>query len=256
MQNYFCNAWLIGHYIVKSSVYYPACKSAGDHWHHVVEKVPATLVMTALSACRCIFGCQRCYLRLLVINFSIASVCAVVAVMTDRLTARTAATPLSVGAGGKERPVRWHNTEQAVSFSTQSAHPKSYWQCTWRSATWLTSTAPYSWKFATQALSRRGSGRASGFMLMQTVRKFWQPWRRISTVTIESILNSSFDMVMLTDDTQGFTGEEKSRRRWYEVNSSARRKCARQPSSSRSPPTHRHEHHQLKGRVEKSFSGH
>ena len=213
MRDYFCNAWLIGRHIVKVQLS-PSPRKRHNYYITSFEKVPGNPCGNGLPDLLAdVSSVANATLRSLVNNLSIASGPQVV-VNTDRL---------SDGEDGEQMYPwkRWrvksdpfgNNTEQAVSFFNPASASQEL-LAVYMAFSNMADEHSAIPKFMTGSPPQGGLGRtASGLsMLMQNSSKILQTVAaNIDRDVIEPILNSLFDMVMLTDDTGLLTGEEKIR---------------------------------------------
>ena len=213
MRDYFCNAWLIGRHIIKVQLT-PSPRKRHNYYTTSFEKVPGNPVGNGIPDLLAdISSVANATLRALVNNLSIASG-PQVTVNDDRL---------GDGENGDELYPwkRWHvksdpfgnNTEKAIEFFNPASNSQELVQVysAFSSMADEHSAIP---KFMTGSPPSGGMGRtASGLsMLMQNTSKILQTVAaNIDRDVIEPILNSLFDMVMMTDDTGLLTGEEKIR---------------------------------------------
>ena len=213
MRDYFCNAWLIGRHIIKVQ-YSPSPRKRHNYYVTSFEKVPGNPCGNGLPDLLAdISSVANATLRALVNNLSIASGPQVV-VNDDRL---------GDGEDGEQMYPwkRWHtkadpfgnNTEKAIEFFNTASNSQELLQVYLAFSNMADETSAIP-KFMTGTPPQGGLGRtASGLsMLMQNSSKILQTVAsNIDRDVIEPILNSLFDMVMLTDDTGLLTGEEKIR---------------------------------------------
>jgi hypothetical protein len=213
MRDYFCNAWLIGRHIIKVQ-FSPSPRKRHNYYVTSFEKVPGNPCGNGLPDLLAdISSVANATLRALVNNLSIASGPQVV-VNDDRL---------GDGEDGEQMYPwkRWHtkadpfgnNTEKAIEFFNTASNSQELLQVYLAFSNMADETSAIP-KFMTGTPPQGGLGRtASGLsMLMQNSSKILQTVAsNIDRDVIEPILNSLFDMVMLTDDTGLLTGEEKIR---------------------------------------------
>jgi hypothetical protein len=213
MRDYFCNAWLIGRHVIKVQ-FSPSPRKRHNYYITSFEKVPGNPCGNGLPDLLAdVSSVANATLRALVNNLSIASGPQVV-VNDDRL---------GDGEDGEQMYPwkRWHtkadpfgnNTEKAIEFFNTASNSQELLQVYLAFSNMADETSAIP-KFMTGTPPQGGLGRtASGLsMLMQNSSKILQTVAsNIDRDVIEPILNSLFDMVMLTDDTGLLTGEEKIR---------------------------------------------
>jgi hypothetical protein len=213
MRDYFCNAWLIGRHVIKVQ-FSPSPRKRHNYYVTSFEKVPGNPCGNGLPDLLAdISSVANATLRALVNNLSIASGPQVV-VNDDRL---------GDGEDGEQMYPwkRWHtkadpfgnNTEKAIEFFNTASNSQELLQVYLAFSNMADETSAIP-KFMTGTPPQGGLGRtASGLsMLMQNSSKILQTVAaNIDGDVVEPILNSLFDMVMLTDDTGLLTGEEKIR---------------------------------------------
>jgi hypothetical protein len=213
MRDYFCNAWLIGRHVIKVQLS-PSPRKRHNYYVSSFEKVPGNPCGNGLPDLLAdVSSVANATLRALVNNLSIASGPQVV-VNDDRL---------GDGEDGEQMYPwkRWHikadpfgnNTEKAVEFFNTASNSQELLQV-YLAFSNMADEASAIPKFMTGTPPQGGLGRtASGLsMLMQNSSKILQTVAsNIDRDVIEPILNSLYDMIMLTDDTGLLTGEEKIR---------------------------------------------
>jgi hypothetical protein len=213
LRDYFCNAWLIGRHIVKVQLT-PSPRKRHQYYVTSFEKVPGNpsgnglpdLLADLQSAC-------NATLRALVNNMSMASG-PQVTVNDDRL---------SDGENGEEIYPwkRWHvksdpfgnNTEKAIEFFQPGSNAQEL-LAVFMAFSNLADEHSAIPKFMTGSPPQGGLGRtASGLsMLMQNSSKILQTVAaNIDRDVIGPLLDSLYDMIMVTDETGILTGEEKIR---------------------------------------------
>ena len=213
LRDYFCNAWLIGRHVIKVQLS-PSPRKRHNYYVTSFEKVPGNPCGNGLPDLLAdVSSVANATLRALVNNISIASG-PQVTVNDDRL---------ADGEDGEQMYPwkRWHvksdpfgnNTEKAVEFFNTASNSQELLQVYLAFSNMADESSAIP-KFMTGTPPQGGLGRtASGLsMLMQNSSKILQTVAsNIDRDVIEPILNSLFDMVMLTDDTGLLTGEEKIR---------------------------------------------
>jgi hypothetical protein len=211
LRDYFCNAWLIGRHIIKVQLS-PSPRKRHQYYITSFEKVPGNPSGNGLPDLLAdIQSVANATLRALVNNLSIASG-PQVTVNDDRL---------SDGENGEELYPwkRWHvksdpfgnNTEKAVEFFNCASNSQELLQVYMQFSNLADEHSAIP-KFMTGSPPQGGLGRtASGLsMLMQNSSKILQTVAaNVDRDVISPILNSLYDMVMLTDQTGILTGEEK-----------------------------------------------
>ncbi len=213
LRDYFCNAWLIGRHIIKVQLS-PSPRKRHNYYVTSFEKVPGNPCGNGLpDLLEDISSVANATLRALVNNLSIASG-PQVTINDDRL---------ADGEDGEQLYPwkRWHtksdpfgnNTEKAVEFFSPASISSELLNVytAFSSLADEHSAIP---KFMTGSPPVGGLGRtASGLsMLMQNSSKILQTVAsNIDRDVIAPVLDSLFDMVMVTDTTGILTGEEKIR---------------------------------------------
>jgi hypothetical protein len=211
LRDYFCNAWLIGRHIIKVQLS-PSPRKRHQYYVTSFEKVPGNPSGNGLPDLLAdIQSVANATLRALVNNLSISSG-PQVTVNDDRL---------GDGENGEEMYPwkRWHvksdpfgnNTEKAVEFFSPASNSQEL-LAVYMAFSNLADEHSAIPKFMTGSPPQGGLGRtASGLsMLMQNSSKILQTVAaNIDRDVIGPILNSAFDMIMLTDQTGLLTGEEK-----------------------------------------------
>lgn len=214
MRDYMVQAWLIGRYVIKVQIS-PSPRKRHPYYVTSFEKVPGTPVGNGLPD---ILGdvqdVANATLRSLVNNLSISSG-PQVTVNDDRL---------APGEDGDEifPWKRWHVTESALGTS-QSVKPIEFFQPTSNAAELINVYNHFSGladelsaipKYLSGSNPGGGAGRtASGLaMLMGNASKVLQTVAaNIDRDVLEPLLNSLYDMIMLTDATGLLSGEETIR---------------------------------------------
>lgn len=219
LRDYFCNAWLIGRHIIKVQM---AMSPRKRHQYYVTsfEKIPGSPVGNGLPDLLAdISSVANATLRAMVNNLSISSGPQVV-INEDRI------------ADG-ENPdqmypwKRWrvktdpfgNNTEKAIEFFSPTSNSQELLQV-YMAFSQLADEHSAIPKFMTGSPPTGGLGRtASGLsMLMQNSSKILQTVAaNVDRDIVEPILDSLYDMVMMTDETGLLTGEEKIRVRGVET---------------------------------------
>jgi hypothetical protein len=213
MRDYYINAWLIGRHIIKVQLS-PSPRKRHQYYITSFEKVPGNPCGNGLPDLLAdISSVANATLRALVNNMSLASG-PQVTVNDDRL---------NDGEDGEQMYPwkRWHvksdpfgnNTEKAIEFFTPGSNSQEL-LAVYTAFSNLADEHSAIPKFMTGSPPQGGLGRtASGLsMLMQNTSKILQTVAaNVDRDVIEPVLNSLFDMVMLTDDTGLLSGEEKIR---------------------------------------------
>ena len=213
LRDYFIDAWLIGRHVIKVQLN-PSPQKRHQYYVTSFEKVPGNPSGNGLPDLLAdISTVANATLRALVNNLSIASG-PQVTVNDDRL---------GDGEDGEQLYPwkRWHvksdpfgnNAEKAVEFFSPSSISQEL-LAVYAAFSNMADEASAIPKFMTGSPPAGGLGRtASGLsMLMQNTSKILQTVAsNIDRDVIQPVINSLFDMVMLTDDTGLLTGEEKIR---------------------------------------------
>ena len=213
LRDYFIDAWLIGRHVIKVQLN-PSPRKRHQYYVTSFEKVPGNPSGNGLPDLLAdISTVANATLRALVNNLSIASG-PQVTVNDDRL---------GDGEDGEQLYPwkRWHvksdpfgnNAEKAVEFFSPSSISQEL-LAVYAAFSNMADEASAIPKFMTGSPPAGGLGRtASGLsMLMQNTSKILQTVAsNIDRDVIQPVINSLFDMVMLTDDTGLLTGEEKIR---------------------------------------------
>ena len=213
LRDYFVDAWLIGRHVIKVQLN-PSPRKRHQYYVTSFEKVPGNPCGNGLPDLLAdISSVVNATLRSLVNNLSIASG-PQVTVNDDRL---------SDGENGEELYPwkRWHvksdpfgnNSEKAVEFFSPASISQEL-LAVYQAFSGMADEASAIPKFMTGSPPSGGLGRtASGLsMLMQNTSKILQTVAsNVDRDVVQPVLNSLFDMVMLTDETGLLTGEEKIR---------------------------------------------
>jgi hypothetical protein len=211
LRDYFCNAWLIGRHIIKVQLS-PTPRKRHNYYITSFEKVPGNPVGNSLpDLLSDISSVANATLRAMVNNISIASG-PQVTINDDRV---------GYGEDGENMYPwkRWHvksdpfgnNTEKAVEFFQPADNSQGLLQVYLAFSNMADEQSAIP-KFMTGTPPQGGLGRtASGLsMLMQNSSKILQTVAaNVDRDVIGKILDSLYDMVMLTDQTGLLTGEEK-----------------------------------------------
>jgi len=212
-RDYFVQAWLIGRHVIKVQ-HSPSPRKRAPYFVTSFEKVPSTPVGNGLPDILAdVQDVANAALRSLVNNLSISSGPQVV-INDDRLSANE--------LGDELYPwKRWHVMSDPLANNVQV--PISFFQPTSNSQELLMvyekfqgmadelSSIP---RYQTGGGASGGAGRtASGLaMLMTNASKILQTVAaNVDRDVIQPLLTALYDMVMLTDDTGVFTGQEQVR---------------------------------------------